>query len=149
MFRLLLLVWVLTVHQNAAFGKPLYGDIRSVLQVDFSDLADPDNDLEAKRNSYQAARDSQVLKLSNPSSLCYFLQESDTESQISCRLRFTRSKFNFNPFGLRFGKRQEEGVLASDTESVSETSGQILQALLKLRPERRGIQCGGPWAENC
>ncbi|KAL8222326.1 UNVERIFIED_CONTAM: hypothetical protein K2H54_075508 [Gekko kuhli] len=148
MFGLLLLFLVVAADQNVALGKPLYGDIRSILQVDLSDSAEPANDLEAKRNPYQTARLSRVLNMANPSSLCYFIQESDTESQISCRLRFTRSKFNFNPFGLRFGKRQE-GILASDTESVSQTSGKGLRALLKLRPDGMMPRCGGPWAENC
>ncbi|TRY81372.1 hypothetical protein DNTS_021191 [Danionella cerebrum] len=38
-------------------------------------------------------------------SLCFFIQEKDELTQISCNHRLTRSKFNYNPFGLRFGKR--------------------------------------------
>uniref|UniRef100_A0ACB8FLP1 Uncharacterized protein n=1 Tax=Sphaerodactylus townsendi TaxID=933632 RepID=A0ACB8FLP1_9SAUR len=148
MFRLLLLFFVVTVDQHVAFGKPLYGDFRSITQVDFSDSAEPANTLQAKRNSYHATQASEILSLADPSSLCFFIQDSDTESQITCRLRFTRSKFNFNPFGLRFGKRQE-GIVGSDAELVSQTSGKILQALLKLGPDRMVNPCGDSWAGNC
>ncbi|XP_076861541.1 kisspeptin 2 [Brachyhypopomus gauderio] len=50
-------------------------------------------------------RDVHDLDFSEDSSLCFFLREKDAESQISCKPRLTRSKFNYNPFGLRFGKR--------------------------------------------
>nr|AZA15167.1 kisspeptin [Heteropneustes fossilis] len=39
--------------------------------------------------------------------ICFLLKENDAESHISCKHRLTRSKFNYNPFGLRFGKRDE------------------------------------------
>uniref|UniRef100_A0A3B4X6B2 Kisspeptin 2 n=1 Tax=Seriola lalandi dorsalis TaxID=1841481 RepID=A0A3B4X6B2_SERLL len=35
--------------------------------------------------------------------LCFSLRENDDQRQLLCNDR--RSKFNFNPFGLRFGKR--------------------------------------------
>uniref|UniRef100_A0A3B4V6P6 Kisspeptin 2 n=1 Tax=Seriola dumerili TaxID=41447 RepID=A0A3B4V6P6_SERDU len=35
--------------------------------------------------------------------LCFSLRENDDQRQLLCNNR--RSKFNFNPFGLRFGKR--------------------------------------------
>uniref|UniRef100_A0A3B3S251 Kisspeptin 2 n=1 Tax=Paramormyrops kingsleyae TaxID=1676925 RepID=A0A3B3S251_9TELE len=38
-------------------------------------------------------------------SLCYVVKENEAERQITCGLRLPRSSFNFNPFGLRFGKR--------------------------------------------
>uniref|UniRef100_A0A8D2LCJ1 Uncharacterized protein n=1 Tax=Varanus komodoensis TaxID=61221 RepID=A0A8D2LCJ1_VARKO len=130
---------------NGTFGKPVRGDFPSILQVDFSD---PANDLQAKRNSYHTSQDSMAKIPTDPSTLCYFIQESETESQITCRLRFTRSKFNFNPFGLRFGKRQE-GTSAGDRNLASWSSSKILQALLKPRPARRADQCGDAWGEEC
>ncbi|CAG5927104.1 kisspeptin 2 [Menidia menidia] len=36
-------------------------------------------------------------------SLCFTARESDDQRQLLCNDR--RSKFNYNPFGLRFGKR--------------------------------------------
>ncbi|KTG01809.1 hypothetical protein cypCar_00044273 [Cyprinus carpio] len=44
---------------------------------------------------------------SDDASLCFFFQEKDESRHISCKHRLTRSKFNYNPFGLRFGKRNE------------------------------------------
>lgn len=38
--------------------------------------------------------------------ICFLLKEKDSERHISCQHRLTRSKFNYNPFGLRFGKRE-------------------------------------------
>ncbi|XP_050933606.1 kisspeptin 2 [Lates calcarifer] len=35
--------------------------------------------------------------------LCFSLRENEDQRQLLCNDR--RSKFNFNPFGLRFGKR--------------------------------------------
>uniref|UniRef100_A0A670KLU7 Kisspeptin 2 n=1 Tax=Podarcis muralis TaxID=64176 RepID=A0A670KLU7_PODMU len=151
MIRLLLLSFLLAViGQNGTWGKPVHGDIRSILQVDFSDVADPANDFQAKRNSYHSARGPEVLNPSDPSSLCYLIQESDTESQISCRLRFTRSKFNFNPFGLRFGKRQG-GVLDADTGKLGpqSSSSKMLQSLLKPKLDRMIELCGEMWGEDC
>uniref|UniRef100_A0A4W3J8A0 Uncharacterized protein n=1 Tax=Callorhinchus milii TaxID=7868 RepID=A0A4W3J8A0_CALMI len=65
------------------------------------------NDSGFPENSQPLARNAEAQKPAEQSSMCYFVQESELESQISCKLRFTRSKFNFNPFGLRFGKRQD------------------------------------------
>ncbi|MGH0192509.1 UNVERIFIED_CONTAM: hypothetical protein FKN15_016756 [Acipenser sinensis] len=69
-----------------------------------------------------------------PASLCYFIQESEIESQISCRLRFTRSKFNFNPFGLRYGKR-DQGNMKMSQHPVSGSST-LLPYLLHLKQTR-------------
>uniref|UniRef100_A0A672N059 Kisspeptin 2 n=1 Tax=Sinocyclocheilus grahami TaxID=75366 RepID=A0A672N059_SINGR len=44
---------------------------------------------------------------SDDANLCLFFQEKDESRHISCKHRLTRSKFNYNPFGLRFGKRNE------------------------------------------
>ncbi|XP_065124673.1 kisspeptin 2 [Paramisgurnus dabryanus] len=50
-------------------------------------------------------RESDEPSISDDSSLCFFIKEKDESSHISCKHRLTRSKFNYNPFGLRFGKR--------------------------------------------
>lgn len=52
-------------------------------------------------------REMDERSFSEDDQICFFLTEKDTESQISCKHRLTRSKFNSNPFGLRFGKRDE------------------------------------------
>ncbi|XP_051547000.1 kisspeptin 2 [Myxocyprinus asiaticus] len=52
-------------------------------------------------------RESDDPSTSDDASLCFFIKENDKSSQISCKHRLTRSKFNYNPFGLRFGKRNE------------------------------------------
>ncbi|KAH0617136.1 hypothetical protein JD844_028831 [Phrynosoma platyrhinos] len=144
----LLSFFVVIISQNGTFGKPVRGDFRSILQVDFSDATDVANDLQAKRNSYLNTRESEVLNPEDPSSLCYFIQESETESQIACRLRFTRSKFNFNPFGLRFGKRQGS-TLAEERKLGSQSSSKILQALVKPRLDQMISQCGETWGDEC
>ncbi|XP_070785128.1 kisspeptin 2 [Enoplosus armatus] len=41
--------------------------------------------------------------LTEDPSLCFSLRENEDQRQLLCNDR--RSKFNFNPFGLRFGKR--------------------------------------------
>lgn len=40
--------------------------------------------------------------------LCLSLRENDDQRQLLCNDR--RSKFNFNPFGLRFGRRAHRGA---------------------------------------
>ncbi|XP_045898302.1 kisspeptin 2 [Micropterus dolomieu] len=41
--------------------------------------------------------------LTEDPNLCFSLRENEDQRQLLCNDR--RSKFNFNPFGLRFGKR--------------------------------------------
>nr|BAO23489.1 kisspeptin [Chrysiptera cyanea] len=41
--------------------------------------------------------------LQDDPNLCFSLRENEEQRQLLCNDR--RSKFNFNPFGLRFGKR--------------------------------------------
>ncbi|XP_044041902.1 kisspeptin 2 [Siniperca chuatsi] len=41
--------------------------------------------------------------LAEDPNLCFSLRENEDQRQLLCNDR--RSKFNFNPFGLRFGKR--------------------------------------------
>ncbi|XP_069763815.1 kisspeptin 2 [Narcine bancroftii] len=104
MTRLLLFVAVVVHCQNGYLGKPVsYDKFASV------DSMYPARESEFPRESHDLGQNLDGQKSSEQSSMCYFLQESDLESQISCKLRFTRSKFNFNPFGLRFGKRDDDG----------------------------------------
>ncbi|XP_075328666.1 kisspeptin 2 isoform X2 [Odontesthes bonariensis] len=55
-------------------------------------------------------------------SLCFSARESDDQRQLLCNDR--RSKFNYNPFGLRFGKRYDSylyrrAVKSARTEKFS------------------------------
>ncbi|XP_074481728.1 kisspeptin 2 [Sebastes fasciatus] len=43
--------------------------------------------------------------LAEDSNPCFSLRENEDQRQLLCNDR--RSKFNFNPFGLRFGKRYD------------------------------------------
>ncbi|KAM6437818.1 uncharacterized protein PHA67_024416 [Liasis olivaceus] len=146
MIKLLFLLSFMTaIEQNRILGKPVHGDFSSMLQAEFSDLPP---EWQNKRNSYYATQDSEDPNVADPTSLCYFIQESETESQISCRLRFTRSRFNFNSFGLRFGKRQES-PLADDGQLGSRNSGKIMETLPKSNLERRLAWCEDNWEDNC
>ncbi|XP_040928081.1 kisspeptin 2 [Betta splendens] len=53
-------------------------------------------------------RRSADLLLSDDPNLCLSLRENDDQRRLLCNDR--RSKFNFNPFGLRFGKRAYRGA---------------------------------------
>ncbi|KAI5093940.1 kisspeptin 2 precursor [Silurus meridionalis] len=59
----------------------------------FGALSEPDREGPDERSTSEDDR------------ICFLLKEKDSESHISCKHRLTRSKFNYNPFGLRFGKR--------------------------------------------
>lgn len=59
-------------------------------------------------------RESDEPNISDDSSLCLFIKEKDESSHISCKHRLTRSKFNYNPFGLRFGKRNDAPTRDTD-----------------------------------
>ncbi|XP_067860669.1 kisspeptin 2 [Heptranchias perlo] len=104
MTRLLLFVVVIVNCQNGYLGKPVSSE-----QFVSVDAMYPARKSQFPANSHALARNLDAQNSSEQSSMCYFMQESDLESQISCKLRFTRSKFNFNPFGLRFGKRGDAG----------------------------------------
>ncbi|CAM2097635.1 unnamed protein product [Caretta caretta] len=149
MTRLLLFSFIMVIiYQNGTFGKPVYGDLASTQLVDFSDAEYPVSDTQAKRNSYQMSQDANSPNSAEQSSLCYFIQESKIESQISCRLRFTRSKFNFNPFGLRFGKRQQ-GSLASKRDPITLSSIKKLPSLLKFKLNQMVPRCGDFGEQDC
>lgn len=68
---------------------------------------------------------------SEDASLCFFFQEKDESSHISCKHRLTRSKFNYNPFGLRFGKRDEATTIDTDRPKHKH----LLPMLLYLRKQ--------------
>ncbi|KAL1275798.1 hypothetical protein QQF64_035421 [Cirrhinus molitorella] len=68
---------------------------------------------------------------SDDASLCFFFQEKDESSHISCKHRLTRSKFNYNPFGLRFGKRNE----ATTTDTDRPKHKHLLPMMLYLRKQ--------------
>ncbi|KAK1790299.1 hypothetical protein P4O66_014210 [Electrophorus voltai] len=74
-------------------------------------------------------RDVHELDPSEDASLCFFLKEKDVESDVSCKPRLTRSKFNYNPFGLRFGKRDRR--LKSDSDRLR--TSRLLPLLLSAR----------------
>ncbi|XP_078232580.1 uncharacterized protein LOC144583170 [Pogona vitticeps] len=141
---------VVIISPSGTSGKPVHGDFRSILQIDFTDAADLANNLEAKRSSYPNAHDPEGPNPTDPSSTCHFIQESQTESQLTCRLHFPRNKFNFNPFGLRFGKRQGS-ILPGERKQASQSSSssKILQAQLKLELDRMMGQCGKTWRDDC
>uniref|UniRef100_A0A8C1LXZ1 Kisspeptin 2 n=2 Tax=Cyprinus carpio TaxID=7962 RepID=A0A8C1LXZ1_CYPCA len=67
---------------------------------------------------------------SDDASLCFFIQEKDDSSHISCKHRLTRSKFNYNTFGLRFGKRNE-----ATTDTDRPKHKHLLPMMLFLRKQ--------------
>uniref|UniRef100_A0A8D0HTK2 Uncharacterized protein n=1 Tax=Sphenodon punctatus TaxID=8508 RepID=A0A8D0HTK2_SPHPU len=144
MIRLLLCSFLeVIIYQNGTFGNPVYyKDFVSAQQVDFSDR--PAGNMQVKRNSYHVSQDADAPNSADHTSLCYFIQESRSQGQISCKLRFTRSKFNFNPFGLRFGKRQQD---SGDPASLS--SSEVLPSLLKFRLNRMTARCGESGGQDC
>ncbi|XP_061106680.1 kisspeptin 2 [Conger conger] len=66
--------------------------------------------------------------------LCFFLKDSEIEGHISCRLRYSRSKFNRNPFGLRFGKREWSYLPKSKTARPG--TSKLLPYLLYFQERR-------------
>ncbi|KAG7320552.1 hypothetical protein KOW79_016405 [Hemibagrus wyckioides] len=82
---------------------------------EFAGLGDPDQ------------REMDERSTSEDDRICFLLKEKDSESHISCKHRLTRSKFNYNPFGLRFGKR--DGRLKTDRTGTRK----ILPLLLFVR----------------
>ncbi|XP_060745794.1 kisspeptin 2 [Tachysurus vachellii] len=75
-------------------------------------------------------RDMDERSTSEDDRICFLLKEKDSESHISCKHRLTRSKFNYNPFGLRFGKR--------DGRLKSHRMRKILPLLLFVRELEEG-----------
>ncbi|XP_064877277.1 kisspeptin 2 [Oncorhynchus nerka] len=71
--------------------------------------------------------------LPDDANLCYLLKEGDEDQQqIICKHRLTRtSKFNFNPFGLRFGKRDKFNP--SKASLIRSSTSKLLPILLYFR----------------
>lgn len=71
--------------------------------------------------------------LPGDANLCYLLKESDEDQRhIICKHRLTRtSKFNFNPFGLRFGKRNIFNT--SKANLIRSRTSKLLPILLYFR----------------
>nr|SMN23033.1 Kisspeptin 2 precursor [Anguilla anguilla] len=71
---------------------------------------------------------------SDEADLCFFLKDSEIEGHISCRLRYSRSKFNRNPFGLRFGKREWSYLPKSKTAKPG--TSKLLPYLLYIQERK-------------
>ncbi|KAJ8392321.1 hypothetical protein AAFF_G00076850 [Aldrovandia affinis] len=71
---------------------------------------------------------------SDQADLCFFVKDSEMDNRISCRLRYSRSKFNRNPFGLRFGKRDWSYLPKAKTARPA--TSQLLPYLLYLQERR-------------
>ncbi|CAB1333801.1 unnamed protein product [Coregonus sp. 'balchen'] len=71
--------------------------------------------------------------LPEDANICYLLKEGDEDQrQMICKHRLTRtSKFNFNPFGLRFGKRDKFNP--SKANLIRSRTSKLLPILLYLR----------------
>nr|QAX24815.1 kisspeptin 2 [Acipenser dabryanus] len=135
MNRLGLLLATVVVCQYGTLGKAVYGDLLPDEHLEISDPLNPaSRSMGPESSPLVKIRGVEAEHSAEPASLCYFIQESEIESQISCRLRFTRSKFNFNPFGLRFGKR-DQGSITMSRRPVSGSST-LLPYLLHLKQTR-------------
>ncbi|CAH2247142.1 Hypothetical predicted protein [Pelobates cultripes] len=146
MTKILLVVCItLAIYQDDCFGK-LFD--RNQEFVGVTDAGYPDTETLVKRNSYQVLRNADRNTINWPErpSNCYLVHEGQMESQISCRLRFTRSKFNFNPFGLRFGKRGSDRV--DPNPALQSATSKFLPFLLKLK-EWPVFPCRDEPGENC
>lgn len=71
--------------------------------------------------------------LPDDANLCYLLKEGDEDQrQMICKHRLTRtSKFNFNPFGLRFGKRDKFDPFKANL--IRSRTSKLLPILLYFR----------------
>uniref|UniRef100_A0AAY4AX40 Kisspeptin n=1 Tax=Denticeps clupeoides TaxID=299321 RepID=A0AAY4AX40_9TELE len=67
-----------------------------------------------------------LREVPDEATLCFLLTEKDAQSQLACKHRLARSKFNYNPFGLRFGKRDS----LPKTDVSKWRAGQLLPILL-------------------
>nr|BAG80690.1 12-RF amide peptide [Aquarana catesbeiana] len=142
MDRLCVFVLITLVVYRDGFS----GNRASASMEDPSNSDYPESELPVKRNSYPLVRSAESQNWADHPNISYFIHESQSEGQISCRLRFTRSKFNFNPFGLRFGKRDHSSIA---TKRFPETSsGHFLYYLLKLK-DKQIPACGLASAEQC
>ncbi|KAG5267497.1 hypothetical protein AALO_G00222400 [Alosa alosa] len=74
-------------------------------------------------------RQTDSSEASEDEALCLLSRERDALIHLSCKQRLTRSNFNINPFGLRFGKRQN----LLNTPTVKSEPRKLLPILLYLR----------------
>ncbi|XP_039626131.1 kisspeptin 2 [Polypterus senegalus] len=132
MTKFLFLLATVVVCQNVSIGKSSYGDILSGNHKTTDHLYPSSKSFGSEHDL--STREAESQNSAEQASLCYFIQESEMESQISCRLRFTRSKFNFNPFGLRFGKR--EMYSTTNGKSTVFTNNKLLSYVLSHQQSR-------------
>ncbi|KAM4678024.1 uncharacterized protein O3C94_010032 isoform 1-T2 [Discoglossus pictus] len=141
---LLILLITLAFYQNGTFGTLFDGSQGSTGLENLSDADYPDSEIQVKRNPYPVARNADITNWPEHPNMCYFVHEGQSEGQISCRLRFTRSKFNFNPFGLRFGKREN----AIKKRTPIPVPGNLLAYLLHLKDKQMAL-CDEESGEDC
>ncbi|CDQ64438.1 kisspeptin 2 precursor [Oncorhynchus mykiss] len=82
---------------------------------------------------HSVVRRSEIVSPNLPgdANLCYLLKDED-QQQMICKHRLTRtSKFNVNPFGLRFGKRDKFDP--SKASLIRSRTSKLLPILLYLR----------------
>ncbi|KAM3909988.1 uncharacterized protein RB166_021424 [Leptodactylus fuscus] len=120
---LVFVVITMVLSHDGCFGNEGIAKLQDLSGGDYTDIEIP-----VKRTSYQLIRSTDAVTLADHANVCYFIHEGGADGHISCRLRFTRSKFNFNPFGLRFGKREESGV-----KRRAVVGGYIIPYLLQLK----------------
>lgn len=77
-------------------------------------------------------RSAEELLLLDDSNPCFSLRENEEQRQLLCHDR--RSKFNFNPFGLRFGKRYNGYVYRRAVKRARTRSFSSPSSVSVLRP---------------
>ncbi|KAK9975937.1 hypothetical protein ABG768_021163 [Culter alburnus] len=104
----------------------------TAMRAPFTDMDTPEPIPDSKQHYLSMERRQfDEPNASDDASLCFFIQEKDESSKISCKHRLTRSKFNYNPFGLRFGKRNQ----ATTTDSDGPKQKHLLPMMFYLRKQ--------------
>ena len=85
--------------------------------------------VKVRRYAEVARRETDSPGAPEDEALCLLSKERDAVMHLSCKQRLTRSKFNINPFGLRFGKRQD----LLNTPAAKSGTRKLLPILLYLR----------------
>ncbi|XP_067111066.1 kisspeptin 2 [Osmerus mordax] len=98
---ILALVLFCGIRQHGTLGVSLNGFGTS----EWTDTPGLSLPARVRGSSVVTKRELEGLNLPDNQNLGYLLKEKEDERQIICQNRLTRSKFNCNPFGLRFGKR--------------------------------------------
>ncbi|XP_036374366.1 kisspeptin 2 [Megalops cyprinoides] len=122
----LLLAAAMVCH-HGTMGRSPHG-IPPAERTDISGSVHPERELDGVRGHSKETRDVKGPNSSDQPNLCFFLKDSEIES---CRLRFARNKFNINPFGLRFGKRDWSNQ--SEAKNTRPTTSKLLPYLMYLR----------------